>query len=207
MQGQTLLMPNHLFGKAIFLVSVVSMLLIIVGLQEAIVGKTVINSVNENSTADSNRTAAILSNGKIAINNSSVQPILLAPIKISGDSVFIVWPDNRTKPFVSTEAGTNRMTNFSSSTPPNWEIFFVKSSNAGKTFGMPINLSNSPNGSSTGPEIDIHDTDGGINSIFVTYWDNRTGSQAPYLVISRDSGTTFTSPIKLESSHVDVTFE
>ncbi len=92
------------------------------------------------------------------------------------------------------------MTNLSTSTPQNWEIFFVKSSDAGKTFGTPINLSNSPNGSSTGPEIDIHNADGGMDSIFVTYWDNKTGSQAPYLVISRDSGTTFTSPIGLEKT-------
>jgi hypothetical protein len=40
----------------------------------------------------------------------------------------------------------------------NWEIFFVKSSDAGKSLGIPINLSNSPIGASSGPEIDIRDT-------------------------------------------------
>lgn len=204
--GQTIIMPNHLCATDIFLVSVISLLFVGVGLQDIIVGKSVINSTNQNSTVDSNRTAAVLSSGRIAINNSSVQPILLAPIKISDDSVFIVWPDSSTQPFVPAEAGTNRMVNLPSSTLSNWEIFFVKSSDAGKTFGIPINLSNSPNGTSTGPKIDIRKTDEGMNSIFVTFWDNKSGSQAHYLVISRDNGTTFTSPIRLNSSELDVAF-
>lgn len=208
MQGQTIIiMPNHVCVTDIFLVSVISLLFVGVGLQDTILGKSVINSTNQNLTVDSNRTAVVLSSGRIAINNSSVQPILLAPIKISDDSVFIVWPDSSTQPFVPAEAGTNRMVNLPSSTLSNWEIFFVKSSDAGKTFGIPINLSNSPNGTSTGPEIDIHKTDEGMNSIFITFWDNKSGSQAPYLVISRDNGTTFTSPIRLNSSELDVAFE
>jgi hypothetical protein len=44
----------------------------------------------------------------------------------------------------------------------NWEIFFVKSSDAGKSLGIPINLSNSPIGASSGPEIDIRDTYDGM---------------------------------------------
>jgi len=195
-------MPNHVCATDLFLVSLISLLFVGVGLQDTIVGKSVINSTNQNLTVDSNRTAAVLSSERIAINNSSIQPILLAPIKISDDSVFIVWPDSSTA-----EAGTNGMVNLPSSTLSNWEIFFVKSSDAGKTFGIPINLSNSPNGTSIGPEIDIRKTEEGMNSIFVTFWDNKSGSQAPYLVISRDNGTTFTSPIRLNSSELAVAFE
>jgi hypothetical protein len=38
----------------------------------------------------------------------------------------------------------------------------VKSSNAGKSFGIPMNFSKLPNGASSGPEIDIRDTDEGM---------------------------------------------
>ncbi len=196
----TTIMPSHVFLMFVFLGVLLPMLVVITGLQATIVAITVDNSTNQNSTIDSHRQDASPPAERVNTSNLLVQPVLLAPIKISGDNVFIVWPDNKTKPFLTTGAGTDIIPNISDSTLPNWEIFFVRSQDAGKTFGIPLNLSNSPNGTSTGPEIDIQENNEGINSIFVTFWDNKTGNQAPYLVLSRDDGTTFTSPIRLNTS-------
>jgi hypothetical protein len=200
MEGPITIMPSHVFLMSIFLVVFLSMFVVSTGLQATIVAITVDNSTNQNSTIDSHREEASRPIEKVTTNNSLIQPVLLAPIKISGDNVFIVWPDNKTKPFVTGGAGTNIMPNLSDSMISNWEIFFVRSSDAGKTFGTPLNLSNSPNGTSTGPELDIHENNQGIISVFVTFWDNKTGNQAPYLILSRDDGTTFTSPIRLNTS-------
>jgi hypothetical protein len=200
MEGPITIMPSHVFLMSIFLVVLLSMFVVSTGLQATIVAITVDNSTNQNSTIDSHRKDASRPIERVTTNNSLIQPVLLAPIKISGDNVFIVWPDNKTKPFVTGGAGTNIMPNLSDSMISNWEIFFVRSSDAGKTFGIPLNLSNSPNGTSTGPELDIHENNEGINSVFVTFWDNKTGNQAPYLILSRDDGTTFTSPIRLNTS-------
>lgn len=200
MEGPTTIMPSHVFLMFVFLGVLLSMLVVITGLQATIVAITVDNSTNQNSTIDSHREDASPPTERVTTNNSLVLPVLLAPIKISGDNVFIVWPDNIAKPFVTAGAGTDIMPNISDSMLPNWDIFFVRSSDAGKTFGIPLNLSNSPNGTSTGPELDVHENNEGINSVFVTFWDNKTGNQAPYLVLSRDDGTTFTSPIRLNTS-------
>ena len=200
MEGPTnTTMQSHVFLMSVFLGALLSMLVVITGLQSTTVAIIVDNSTNQNSTIDSHRQDASVSAERVNTSNLLVQPVLLAPIKISGDNVFIVWPDNKTKPFLTAGAGTDIIPNISDSMLPNWEIFFVRSSDAGETFGIPLNLSNSPNGTSTGPEIDIHENNEGINSIFVTFWDNKTGNQAPYLVLSRDDGSTFTSPIRLNT--------
>jgi hypothetical protein len=200
MEGPTIIvMQSHSFLMSVFLGALLSMLVVITGLQATAVAVTVDNSTNQNSTIDSHRQDAFPPGERVNTSNLLLQPVLLAPIKISGDNVFIVWPDNKTKPFLTAGAGTDIIPNIPDSILPNWEIFFVRSSDAGKTFGIPLNLSNSPNGTSTGPEIDIHENNEGINSIFVTFWDNKTGNQAPYLVLSRDDGKTFTSPIRLNT--------
>jgi hypothetical protein len=200
MEGPTTtIMQSRVFLMSVFLGALLLMLVVITGFQATIEAITVDNSTNQNSTIDSNRQDASPPAERVNTSNLLVQPVLLAPIKISGDNVFIVWPDNKTKPFLTAGAGTDIIPNISDSMLPNWEIFFVRSSDAGKTFGFPLNLSNSPNGTSTGPEIDIHENNEGINSIFVTFWDNKTGNQAPYLVLSSDDGNTFTSPIRLNT--------
>ena len=66
-----------------------------------------------------------------AMVKTSIQPVLLAPITVSGDNIYIVWPDNR--PLVPNDASRN-------SGRANWEIFFVRSPDLGQTFAEPINL-------------------------------------------------------------------
>jgi hypothetical protein len=195
----TTIMQSQVFLMSVFLGALISMLVVSTGLQATAVAITVDNSTNQNSTIDSHRQNASPPAERVNTSNLLLRPVLLAPIKISGDNVFIVWPDNKTKPLLTAGAGTDIIPNIPDSMLPNWEIFFVRSSDGGKTFGIPLNLSNSPNGTSTGPEIDIHKNNEGINSIFVTFWDNKTGNQAPYLVLSRDDGNTFTSPIRLNT--------
>jgi hypothetical protein len=122
-----------------------------------------------------------------------IQPVLLAPIKVVEESIFIVWPDNRT--MVSTNQNTanpvpTRMAD------ANWDIFFVRSPDRGKTFTDPINLSKSINGTSLGPEIAVYEGNSN-SSIYITFWDNKTGENSPYFVYSTNNGVTFSTPIML----------
>lgn len=123
-----------------------------------------------------------------AMVKTSIQPVLLAPISVSGDNIYIVWPDNRT--LVPNDASTN-------SGRANWEIFFVRSPDLGQTFAEPINLSNSANGTSMGAEIAINNKDFKAIGIYVTFWDNKTGENNPYFVFSNDGGVNFSKPIML----------
>jgi hypothetical protein len=123
-----------------------------------------------------------------AMVKTSIQPVLLAPITVSGDNIYIVWSDNRT--LVPNDASTN-------SSRANWEIFFVRSSDLGQTFAEPINLSNSANGTSMGAEIAINNKDFKATGIYVTFWDNKTGENNPYFVFSNDGGVNFSKPIML----------
>jgi hypothetical protein len=123
-----------------------------------------------------------------AMVKTSIQPVLLAPITVSGDNIYIVWPDNRT--LLPNDASTN-------SGRANWEIFFVRSPDLGQTFAEPINLSNSANGTSMGAEIAINNKDFKTTGIYVTFWDNKTGENNPYFVFSNDGGVNFSKPIML----------
>jgi hypothetical protein len=123
-----------------------------------------------------------------AMVKTSIQPVLLAPITVSGDNLYIVWSDNRT--LVPNDTSTN-------SGRANWEIFFVRSPDLGQTFAEPINLSNSANGTSMGAEIAINNKDFKAIGIYVTFWDNKAGENNPYFVFSNDGGVDFSKPIML----------
>ena len=142
------------------------------------------------ASPEGNSSILPLSNAQNATNlmppasvRALIQPVLLAPIAVSGDNLFIVWPDNRI--LVPNDASTN-------TAHANWDIFFVRSPDLGQSFTEPINLSNSANGTSRGAEIAIHDKDLKHTSIYVTFWDN-----SPYFVFSNDSGIQFSKPIML----------
>jgi hypothetical protein len=108
--------------------------------------------------------------------NECCVPILLAPMSIDDNgNLLISWADNRTG---------------------NWEIFFTKSLDNGKTFEDSINVSNSPNGRSENVEI-VSEKD----NIYITFWDNKTGEIAPYIVVSDNQGQTFSTPLLLNVSN------
>ena len=73
---------------------------------------------------------------------------------------------------------------------------FTKSLDNGKTFEDSINVSNSPNGRSENVEI-VSKKD----NIYITFWDNKTGEIAPYIVVSDNQGQTFSGPLLLNVSN------
>ncbi len=90
-----------------------------------------------------------------------------APPAITGDNIYVAWWTNKT-------ANNND------------EVMFRASTDAGKTFGDKINLSNSPNANSTRVEIDSD-----ANSVVVTWWETNDTSDVPVMRVSDDNGKTF----------------
>ncbi len=78
-------------------------------------------------------------------------------------------------------------------TPQSWEILFSKSIDAGSTWSTPINISNTPAGSSFWPDI----TTDGINLYAV--WRDSFDPTDPQILFSEstDAGNTWTTPIKV----------
>src|SRR5918911_2329865 len=88
-----------------------------------------------------------------------------ASIAVSGNNnIYLTWWDNKT--------GNN-------------EVFFAGSNDGGKSFGKPINLSNAKGGSA-----DSQIAASGKN-VYVTWWDNKTGSWEVFSKASTDNGKTF----------------
>jgi hypothetical protein len=96
-----------------------------------------------------------------------------APVAITGDNVYVAWWTNKTG---------------------NDEVLFRASTDAGKTFGDKINLSNSPNANSTRVEIDSD-----ANSVVVTWWETNQTSNVPVMKVSTDNGKTFGETIMLSA--------
>jgi hypothetical protein len=99
---------------------------------------------------------------------------LAAPLTVSGDNIYVAWWTNKTG---------------------NDEVMFRASTDAGKTFGDKINLSNSPNANSTRVEIDSD-----ANSVVVTWWETNQTSDMPVMRISTDNGKTFGDIVKLSAN-------
>jgi hypothetical protein len=97
-----------------------------------------------------------------------------APPAITGDNVYVAWWTNKTG---------------------NDEVMFRASTDAGKTFGDKINLSNSPNADSTRVEIDSD-----ANSVVVTWWETNQTSNVPVMRVSTDNGETFGETIMLSAN-------
>ncbi len=100
-------------------------------------------------------------------------PLFLAPIAASGDNVYVTWWDNKTG---------------------NWEVFFARSTDNGETFDNTINLSNAM-GRSEDSNIAASE-----DNVYVTWWDNKTGTREVYFRASTDNGETFGNTIMLNST-------
>ncbi len=105
---------------------------------------------------------------------AKVDNIVNAPPAITGDNIYVAWWTNKTG---------------------NDEVMFRASTDAGKTFGDKINLSNSPNANSTRVEIDSD-----ANSVVVTWWETNQTSDVPVMRVSTDNGKTFGEIIKLSAN-------
>jgi len=101
-----------------------------------------------------------------------------APMTFSGNNLYVAWWGN----------GTG-----------NYEVMFKASNDNGKTFGDKINLSNSTNGTSVGAAVAASG-----NNVYVTYWDNKTGTGRVYERTSTDNGKTFGPEIVLTNTPANV---
>jgi hypothetical protein len=88
-----------------------------------------------------------------------------SPPAITGENVYVAWWTNMT--------GHD-------------EVMFRASTDAGKTFGDKINLSNTADADSTRVEIDSD-----ANSVVVTWWETNQTSDVPVMRVSDDNGKTF----------------
>jgi hypothetical protein len=93
-----------------------------------------------------------------------------------GENEYVSWWDNKTG---------------------NWEVLFAKSIDGGKTFGDPINISNSPNARSVGARMAVQG-----NNVYITWMDinTNTGQKQVFFRASNDEGKTFGNPIMLNST-------
>ena len=102
----------------------------------------------------------------IGANESSRRcPCPKAPPVITGDSVYVAWWTNKTG---------------------NDEVLFRASTDAGKTFGDKINLSNTTDADSRDVEIDSD-----ADSVVVTWWETNETSNIPVIRVSDNNGKTF----------------
>jgi hypothetical protein len=95
-------------------------------------------------------------------------------IIVSHDNVYAVWMDN---------------------TSGNYDILFAKSTDGGKSFGMPVNVSNAHSDSGY-PQFTVSG-----NNIYVT-WTQTMSSQNydVFFTKSKDNGDTFDKPVNLSSN-------
>lgn len=109
-------------------------------------------------------------------NNTTITccvPLLLAPIAGSGNNVYVVWWDNKTE---------------------NWEVFFARSTDNGRTFEQPLNLSNNTGRSENAQIFALQE------NVYVTWWDNSTGTREVLFRASTDNGNSFGQAIILKST-------
>lgn len=99
----------------------------------------------------------------------------VAPVAMTGDNIYVAWWTNKT-------ANNND------------EVMFRASTDAGKTFGDKINLSNTANADSNRVEIS---GDANSNSVVVTWWETNQTSDVPVMRVSTDNGETFGKTIML----------
>jgi hypothetical protein len=112
--------------------------------------------------------------GVAASITTTLTPVLLVPIAISDDNVYLAWPTNKTG---------------------NYEVMFRASTDSGVTFTDKINLSNSTDAESQDVQI-AADND----NVIVTWWERNATSNEPVVTISTDNGTTFAPVMKLAAN-------
>jgi hypothetical protein len=119
-------------------------------------------------------TPLLAQSAKVVPKAPEVVPVLLAPIAISGDNIYVTWSTNKTG---------------------NDEVMFRASDDGGATFADKINLSNTTDADSTRAEIDS-DTD----SVVVTWWETNETKDTPVMRVSNDNGATFGPLLKLATN-------
>lgn len=104
----------------------------------------------------------------------ALNPVLLVPIAISGDNIYVAWSTNKTA---------------------NYEVMIRTSTDGGTTFTDKINLSNSPDAESQDVQIAA---DG--DNVVVTWWERNATSDEPVARVSVDNGEIFGPILKLAAN-------
>lgn len=112
--------------------------------------------------------------GEIGVGDLEITPLLLAPMVVSDDNVYVVWSSNKTG---------------------NWEVMLRVSNDNGNLFAKKINLSNSTMFDSINAEIVASG-----DNVFVTWWEKNQTSNEPMMRISKDNGNTFGPTLKLATN-------
>ncbi len=97
-----------------------------------------------------------------------------APVDVAGDNTYVAWTTNKT--------GHD-------------EVMFRVSTDAGKTFGDKIKLSDSPDADSV--NVELGEDEG---KIAVTWWEHKSTPIEPVMKISTDNGKTFSNKILLSTN-------
>ena len=127
-----------------------------------------------NSTALSNSSGQFL-DFKIAASQGFISPLLLVPIDAVGDDVYFAWSSNKTG---------------------NFEVFFTRSTDNGKTIENATNLSNSINVVSEDVSLEAEG-----DNVYVSWWENyENASRIPVYIASNDNGRSFGEKVILSDS-------
>jgi hypothetical protein len=116
---------------------------------------------------------------KINLSNSKNGTSVGAAVAAAGNNVYVI------------ANGAESLNNITSPS----DVFIRTSNDGGKTFGQPINLSNSKGIQSTRAEIEASG-----DNVSVSWWEKSGGKDAPVMRVSNDGGKTFGELIKLTAN-------
>jgi hypothetical protein len=91
---------------------------------------------------------------------------------------------------LSAASNNNEYVAWWDNTTGNWEVSFAKSSDGGKTFGNPINVSNSSDTRSVGARMAAQG-----NNVYISWIDITPGQKHVMFRSSNDNGQTFGNPV------------
>ena len=100
----------------------------------------------------------------------------LPQITSSGNDVYVTWENNASG---------------------NFDVFVAKSTDNGKTFGIPVNVSNNPKPSGA-PQILASG-----NNVYVVWMDSTPGNYDIFVAKSTDNGSTFGQPVNVSNNAGD----
>jgi hypothetical protein len=136
----------------------------------------------DNGKTFGNDAVVIKSVGKTPVKKLTPTPSSTIPVDTivaapsgSSNNEYVVWWDNTTG---------------------NWDVYFAKSTDNGKTFGSPINISNSPDSRSLGARIATQ----GNNNVYIAWIDIKSGQKQVMFRSSTDSGNTFGNPVMVNDN-------
>jgi hypothetical protein len=109
------------------------------------------------------------------VTRTPFKPATAVPMATSGNNLYMAWPNDDTG---------------------HWNVFFAKSTDAGKT--LKTIMISAPNKGHT-VDLNTQISASGAN-VYVTWWTNKTGTDMPVFRASNDNGNTFGKTMILNST-------